>query len=225
MALNLSELTKERREEVQADMRKTGTFQQAWLWLAVFFCAGACLLSACGNADNPKSATSSYNAKARKAQKPVHSTKPGEEDLTEMVAAVSATKAGPPVEMRFALQQSPQVGQPVAVSIALVTSAPALDSVSASFQASDGLDIVEGAESPRVDRPVPGTPLRHVLRIVPKRDGIFAVTAVVTVDSSNQHSTRTFLIPVIAGEGLSEPAKSAEGSSTPPARPPDATKG
>jgi len=51
---------------------------------------------------------------------------------------------------------------------------------------------------------VDGTPIRHVVRILPKRDGIFALTAVVSFSESNQDWTRTFSIPVIAGEGLPE---------------------
>jgi hypothetical protein len=41
-----------------------------------------------------------------------------------------------------------------------------------------------------------------VVKILPKRDGIFALTAVVSFTSANLDSSRTFSIPVIAGEGL-----------------------
>ncbi|HEY3785377.1 MAG TPA: hypothetical protein VGL55_08865 [Steroidobacteraceae bacterium] len=166
---------------------------------------------------------SSLNATAHRNQKPAQPGKP-DDGMTDMVAAISATKTGPPVEMKFAVQQRPEVGQPVDVSIAMIATSAALDSVSASFAATEGLDIVGGAEMPQTDKPFPGIPLHHTLRILPKRNGIFAVTAVVSVGSANTRTTRTFSIPIIAGEGMAEPANAGEGSTVPPARP-EATKG
>ncbi len=165
-------------------------------------------LAACGSTDNPSAATSSFNAKARKAHRAM--VKPGEEDLAEMVAAVSAAKSGPPVELKFRLTQRPEIGHPLDLAVILVPDSAAVESVSASFQGSEGLDVVDGAQTTRVDKPTVGAPLRHTIRILPKRDGIFAVTAVVSVGSASETATRTFAIPVIAGEGLPEaPAKPA----------------
>jgi len=182
-------------------MRKPKTFSRAG-WLS----AGLSVtllgqLAACGSADNPTAATSSRSAKSRKLHKPV-ATKPGEEDLAEMVAAVSATKSGPPVEMKFSLSQRPEVGQVLNVGVAVIPLAPAPDSICVTFQAGDGLDIVDGSQLALVNKPTEGQPLRHVLRIMPKRDGIFTVIAVVTLGPATLNTTRTFSIPVIAGEGL-----------------------
>jgi hypothetical protein len=47
-------------------------------------------------------------------------------------------------------------------------------------------------------------PIRHVVKIRAKRDGIFALSVVVSIDQANQDLVRTFSIPVIAGEGLPE---------------------
>ncbi len=121
-----------------------------------------------------------------------------------MVAAVSASKAGPPIEIRFALPSRPEVGQAMDIDIAVIPRAPVPDSVSVSFQVVDGLEIVDGSQLQRVDNLVDGTPIRHVVRILPKRDGIFALTAVASFVTANQDATRTFSIPVIAGEGLPE---------------------
>lgn len=185
-------------------MREPKTFLHAGLLMAALALPG---LAACGSADNPTSATSSFSAKARKAHKPLHAV-PGEEDLAEMVTAVSATKTGPPVDMKFRLMQRPEIGQPVELAVILVPGSPALDSVSASFQVSEGLDIVEGAQTAKVEKPAMGAPLRHMLKILPKHNGIFAITAVVAVDSANETSNRTFAIPVISGDGLPDlPAK------------------
>jgi hypothetical protein len=134
----------------------------------------------------------------------VVSTKPGEEDLGDMVAAVSAAKAPAPVELKFSLPTRPEVGQVMDLDVALVPRAPVPDSVSVSFQVADGIDIVDGSQLERVDKLVADTPIRHVVKILPKRDGIFALTAVVSYAVSKQDWTRTYSIPVIAGEGLPE---------------------
>jgi len=209
---------------MQGVTRKTERFFRPSVRLVLLACAALPWLTGCDTRDNPQAATRSYNAKARKAHQPAEPSRPGAEDPGDMVAAASATKTGPPVEMKFALQQRPEVGQPMDVSIAMIPRSAALESLSASFEATEGLEIVGGAEMPRSDKPVLGTPLRHLVRILPKREGIFAVTVTVNVDSANTRATRTFSIPVIAGDGPSGPAASEAGASKPAARP-EATKG
>src|SRR5439155_18929102 len=90
------------------------------------------------------------------------------------------------------------------VDVAVVPVAPVPDSLSVVFQVPDGLDIVAGSQLEQVDKLVDGTPIRHVVKVLPKKDGIFALTAVVNFSASNQDWSRTFSIPVIAGEGLRE---------------------
>jgi len=46
-----------------------------------------------------------------------------------------------------------------------------------------------------------GTPIRHVVKVLPKRDGIFTLTAVVSFTVSNQETIERFPF-VIAGQGL-----------------------
>ena len=119
-----------------------------------------------------------------------------------MVTAVSASKAGPPVEMKFSLGTRPEVGQVTSIDVAVIPRNPVPDGLSVSFQVVDGLDLVDGAQLGRVDKLVDGSPVRHVVKVLPKRDGIFALTAVVSFSSANQELNRTFSIPVIAGEGM-----------------------
>jgi hypothetical protein len=159
-------------------------------------------VAGCGSGDKPS--TSTANPKAHRTPKVAASSRPGEDNLADMVAAVSAGKAGPPVELKFSLSTRPEVGQVMDVLLAVVPRTPVPDSVSASFQVVDGLEIVEGSQLERVDKLVDGTPIRHVVKILPKRDGIFTLTAVVSFVVENQDWTRTFSIPVIAGEGLGE---------------------
>jgi hypothetical protein len=114
------------------------------------------------------------------------------------------------VELKFELHQRPVVGQPVDIDFELIPISANLERVSARFQAEEGLELVGGSNIPQVEKPVEGAPIRHTVTIVPKRDGIFSVSVVVTVDSANQSLTRTFSIPVIAGEGLAELAAKSE---------------
>lgn len=181
-------------------MQKAEHFFRAG-WLAVMAAGLLLCLPGCGSADKPSAATSSSNAKARKQKSAVPATA-GDRDIGEMVAAVSASKSGPPVELKFLLSTRPEVGQVMDVDVAVIPRAPVPDSVSVSFQVVEGLEIVEGAQLDRVDKLVDGTPIRHVVKIRPKRDGIFALTAVVSFVAANHDSSRVFSIPVIAGEGL-----------------------
>jgi hypothetical protein len=183
-------------------MRKADVFWRAG-WMAALALGWVLGVSGCSSGDKPAAATSSANAKARKQHKSIPTT-PGEQPLGDMVAAVSASKAGPPVEMKFSLPTRPEVGQVMDIDVAVVPREPVPDNVSVSFQVVDGIDIVDGSQLERVGNLVEGTPIRHVVKILPKRDGIFALTAVVSFTSANQDASRTFSIPVIAGEGLSD---------------------
>jgi hypothetical protein len=126
----------------------------------------------------------------------------GPPDLAEMVAAVGASRPGPPVEMKFLLSARPEVGQALDVDVALIPLTPLPDTVSAYFQAAEGLEVVDGAQLEQVQKLVNGSPIHHTVKIIPKRDGIFTLSAVVTFSQDNQELNRTFSIPVIAGEGL-----------------------
>jgi len=163
-------------------------------------------LSGCGSGD--KQAVAAGGATAHSGshggRKHASAAQPGELPLAEMVAAVSSSSAGPPIEMRFSLPTRPEVGQPLDIDVAVIPRAPVPDSVSVSFQVVDGLEIIDGSELQRVEKLVDGSPIRHVVRVVPKRDGIFALTAVASFAVANQDVSRTFSIPVIAGEGMPE---------------------
>jgi len=179
---------------------KNGILWRAgWLAAVAAGCVGA---AGCGSGDQSaqSAATSVKSHKAKTAATP---GKPGEVSLGDMVAAVSSSK-GPPVELKFSVPVRPEVGQPTEIDVALIPSQPLPDSVSISFQVVDGLDIVDGSQMERVDKLTAGTPIRHVLKVLPKRDGIFALTAVVSYTASSQEMNRMFSIPVIAGVGLTD---------------------
>jgi hypothetical protein len=169
--------------------------------------AAVVLLSAsgCGSGGGTASSTTSSATATAKSHKQPHktpvATKPGELPLGEMVAAVSPSK-GPPVELKFSLPTRPEVGQVTDIEVAVVPRAPVPDNVSVDFQVVEGLEIVGGAQMDRVDKLTDGSPVRHIVKVLPKRDGVFTLTAVVSFTAANHDTDRTFSIPVIAGEGM-----------------------
>ena len=133
-----------------------------------------------------------------------HVVEPGNLPTGDMVAAVSAGKGGPPVGLKFELRSSPQAGQLLDLDFAILPDAQSIERINAKFQGSDGLDLVDGGELAAVDKPAQGSVIRHLVRVLPKQDGIYTVTAAVSVDLASDSITRTFTIPVIVGEGLPE---------------------
>ena len=130
---------------------------------------------------------------------------PAELALADMVSAVSAGKPSGDIDLKFALRRRPVVGESVDIDLMLIPNQE-LDRVYATFQAGDGLEITNGGKTPDIDHPPAGIPIPHTLTIVPQRDGVFYVSAVVLADSSTQSVTHSFAIPVIAGAGISVPA-------------------
>jgi hypothetical protein len=120
-----------------------------------------------------------------------------------MVAAVSSSKSPREADLRFALSGRPTVGQPLEVQLAL-TPTVELERLFVRFQASEGLEMVKGAETGHYEDPTPGKELPHTVTVIPKTDGIFNVTAVVVADSTKGSTSRTYTIPIIAGAGLPE---------------------
>jgi hypothetical protein len=121
-----------------------------------------------------------------------------------MVAAVSVGKGGPPVGLKFELRATPQAGQAVDLDLAVIPDAPAIERIDGRIDGSENLTLVDGSDLGVVEKPAQGSVIRHVVRLLPKQDGIYTVTAVVTVTLANDSITLTFTIPVVVGEGLPE---------------------
>jgi hypothetical protein len=158
-------------------------------------------LSGCGSSSSEPGATAHSNLKKGA---PPRVNDPSTRPPDDMVAAVSVGKGGPPVGLKFELRSTPQAGQPLDIDLAVIPNAPAIDRIDGRFHGGKDLDIVDGTDLAAVEKPATGTVIRHVVRLVPKEDGIFTLTATVTVDLETDSITRTFTIPVIVGEGLPE---------------------
>ena len=170
------------------------------------------ILGACSSGETPGAAASA----ARPSQAAQRKSLPSNVLSPDMVSAVSAGGTGAPaVQVKFELRQRPAVAQPVDIDLAIVPASGALDRVSGKVEAGDGLELVAGGEIPPTERPVEGVPILHSIKVLPKKDGIFTVSAVLGVDAAGESSSQTFSIPVIVGAGLPEqPAKPAAKRST-----------
>jgi len=170
------------------------------------------ILGACSSGETPGAAASA----ARPSQAAQRKSLPSNVLSPDMVSAVSAGGTGAPaVQVKFELRQRPAVAQPVDIDLAIVPASGALDRVSGKVEVGDGLELVAGGEIPPTERPVEGVPILHSIKVLPKKDGIFTVSAVLGVDAAGESSTQTFSIPVIVGAGLPEqPAKPAAKRST-----------
>ena len=172
----------------------------------------AAILGACSSGETPGAAASA----ARPSQAAQRKSLPSNVLSPDMVSAVSAGGTGAPaVQVKFELRQRPGVAQPVDIDLAIVPASGALDRVSGKVEVGDGLELVAGGEIPPTERPVEGVPILHSIKVLPKKDGIFTVSAVLGVDAAGESSSQTFSIPVIVGAGLPEqPAKPAAKRST-----------
>jgi hypothetical protein len=164
-------------------------------------------LSGCGSTTESNAA-----AHGRNLARPKATVDPTRREPTDMVAAVSSAKGGSPVQLKFELRERPEIGQPLDVDVALIPDSPTLQRVYAKFQGGDGLELLDGSDLPAVEKPAQNVPIRHTVRLLPKRSGIFTLNVAVGVDSGTDSVSRAFAIPVIAGEGLPELAAKSEGA-------------
>ena len=164
------------------------------------------VLQGCGSSKDSTDANSKKSASMAKK----HVVDPGNLPPADMVAAVSAGKGGPPVGLKFELRSPPQAGQFLDLDFAILPDAQSIERINAKFQGSDGLELVDGGDLAAVEKPAQGSVIRHVVRVLPKQDGIYTVTAAVSVDLATDSITRTFTIPVIVGEGLPELTASSD---------------
>jgi hypothetical protein len=163
--------------------------------------AAACvLLAGCGffgsgGGHAPAAGHKLPAAAAHKAVNPATAIDP------EMVAGVALSKTRGTVDLRFALRQHPQPGQPTQLDVALIPDA-GLERVTVTFRAEDGLELRDGSGTTPHEHPEAGVPIGHSLTIVPRSEGIFYVSATVLAETQNDSSVRVFTIPVITGGGV-----------------------
>jgi len=170
----------------------------------------AVLLAACGSGKEGASGAGSHVAKK--------ALSPADQLARSLVSGVTQTKPGSaplPVQVKFALQSKPEPAQPLDVSISITPTASNLDRVFGKVEGEEGLELVSSGELEGAERPVENTPIQRTVKVLPKQDGIYTLTATVSVDMGGSISSQTYIFPVIAGNGLPDlpaNAKAAAGA-------------
>jgi hypothetical protein len=155
------------------------------------------LLSACGSGKDEGGGGSSHVA--RKA------VSPAEQLSRSLVSGVTQTKPGSaplPVQVKFALQAKPEPAQPLDVTISITPTASNLDRVFGKVEGEEGLELVSSGELEGADRPPENTPIERTVKVLAKQDGIYTLTATVSVDMGGSITSQTYVFPVIAGSGM-----------------------
>jgi hypothetical protein len=159
--------------------------------------AASVILVGCGSGETPgvASAPAKPAVPPRKAQ-------PGDVVSPNMVTAAGGARTGPAtVQLKFELRERPDVAQPLDIDVVILPASATLDRLYGRVETGDGLELADGAQIAPTERPAEGIPIRHSIKVLPKRDGIFTVNAVVSMDAAGQSWSQTFSIPVIVGAG------------------------
>jgi len=118
-----------------------------------------------------------------------------------MSLAVNSSKGLVHVDVKFQMQTRPEPGQSLSVDFALIPD-PQVTTLSAKFEGDEGLTIVSGDQLEDVQKPAPNVPIHHTVTVLPKADGIYTITASLTVTTDTEPKVHTFSLPIIAGNGL-----------------------
>jgi hypothetical protein len=175
--------------------------------IAAVICGG--ILAACDDSAKPADTAATSTNPTQKTPK-VAGLAP------DMVAAVSAGKTAAVISVHFALGSPPTVNEALPVEIAIV---PHRDftAVRAQFETHDGLTLTTGGVfGPRADAPAE-TALKHRLVLLPGKEGVFMVTAIVETEGQEGTVTRVFSIPVIVAAAPGTPPANPAPAKEPPA--------
>lgn len=133
----------------------------------------------------------------------------------EMVAAVSSTRNAGVVSVYFALNGTPTVGKALPMDVAVVPHKPVV-SLNVHFEARDGLAIATGNVLEARPDPRQEESIKHQLVLLPNREGVFIVTAVVETVTADGSISRVFAIPVIVAPPAPAPAPAPAAGETQP---------
>jgi len=181
---------------------------------------GLALAGGCGSSHKATQAANTAAA-AKKTQR-------ADDGLARMVAGVTSVKPGStplPLQLKFDLRERPQVAQPLDVDLVVIPLSGAIDRVFGKVVGEEGLELVSGGDLQQAAKPVEGAPIQYSVQVLPKTDGIYTLTASISVDSAGVISTQTYDIPVIAGQGIPDlpagptPSKASATAASRPATP------
>lgn len=172
-------------------------------------CAAGILLASCDDSPPDPQGSGTTGAKPNRTNAGVVAP--------EMVAAVSSVRNTAVVGVHFALNGTPTVNKALPVDIALVPH-EAFTTLRAHFEARDGLAIATGNMFDALSDPKPETVVKHQLVLLPSKEGVFMVTAIIDTETLDGSVSRIFSIPVIVGPAPAtnpEPATAPDAASAP----------
>jgi hypothetical protein len=183
----------------------TGTHVGACLAAAIATCSLLGCGSGSGGGGGVTGTTGKQSAKAS-------ANAQGLAGMVSGVAPPGATTAS--VQVKFQLKERPAIAQPLDVDVVIVPVYGNLERISGKFAGDDGLEMVGGQDIAPIEKPVEGTPIHHTVQVLPKRPGVFTLTAILMVDSEGQSSGQSFSTPVIAEDNPPPPASAGTASAT-----------
>ncbi len=173
----------------------------------------------CGSKSQPGATQAKSAASVRKK-----AATPADSLSRYLVTAVTTAKSGAGMlQVKFELGARPEVGDPVDVDLVLVPAADNIDRISGTVQGDEGLEVVSGGTLSPAEKPAFGTPIHCALKVRAKRDGIFTLSAVLTVESGGQTLGPVYSMPVIAGNGLLDAGATPVPTQRPPQLPASAS--
>jgi hypothetical protein len=160
------------------------------------------LATACGSSHAPAGGDAAA-ASASGTGGPSPRNAPAAAPDADMVAGVSSGGSGPPISVKFRLEARPVVGAPATLVLALIpTPGLGISRIHASLRGDDGLQVQSSTDFD-VDDPQDGAVLTENVTVVPQRDGVLSLSAIVVVDYDKTSVARTYVIPLIAATSTS----------------------
>lgn len=160
------------------------------------------LTAGCGSSHAP-TGTPAAAAKAAQSASGGSAAASGNPTDADMVAAVSSGGSGPPISVRFRLESRPVVGAPARLVLALTpTPGLGISHIHATLQGDEGLQLQDSGVLD-IDDPQEGAVLTQAVTVVPQREGVLSLSAIVVVDYEKTSVARTYVIPLIAATAAS----------------------
>jgi len=161
----------------------------------------AVLVSACGQSSPNPGIT--HAARQSKANLP-SSGQPAKGIDADMVSAVNVNGTSSALfTMKFKLGSKPAVTAPVQITVLMIPAPGAgISHLHVSFQPGDGLQLQSDHNVDLTDLSS-DTPIEQQVTVVPQQSGVLNLNATVLVDTATESISRTYAIPLIAGDGHS----------------------
>ncbi|HEY6622026.1 MAG TPA: hypothetical protein VIY68_20985 [Steroidobacteraceae bacterium] len=162
----------------------------------LLLCAAAAMAACHKDGESAPAANAVSHIKPKAAVAP----KPGgtaAEQTAGMVQAASQGKSTVPVELKFDIAQRPKVGQPLAISLALIAQIPA-SPATIQITGADDVSVAPGANQFDIPSEEAGEVYRETVNVTPNAEGVLLLGVTVSLKHDEILDQRVFSIPIIA---------------------------